>query len=119
MHSGACRALVSLADATAAVVQQGVRVWARPEALAGVLRARFEELPATAAAAAGGAGAGGAGRPRLTLRARLDFQLLSFKVGQPSYGPAIIYDQQPGTEAANTHNGRQMLPCNLQTFLRY
>eukprot|EP00208_Stichococcus_sp_RCC1054_P002971 CAMPEP_0206145046 /NCGR_PEP_ID=MMETSP1473-20131121/26196_1 /ASSEMBLY_ACC=CAM_ASM_001109 /TAXON_ID=1461547 /ORGANISM="Stichococcus sp, Strain RCC1054" /LENGTH=529 /DNA_ID=CAMNT_0053541101 /DNA_START=227 /DNA_END=1812 /DNA_ORIENTATION=+ len=48
------RALVSLADATAAVVQQGVRVWARPEALAGVLRARFEELPATAAAAAGG-----------------------------------------------------------------
>lgn len=81
MRSGACRALASLADATAAVVQQGVRVWARPEALAGVLRARFEELPATAAAAAGGTGAGDTGRPRLTLRERLDFQFLSFKVG--------------------------------------
>ncbi len=69
-----CRVLATLEDHTNLLLQQGLLVWARPEALAGVIATRFVELPSNAA------GGVAATQATLSLRERLDFQILSLKV---------------------------------------
>lgn len=69
-----CRVLATLAEHTTALLQQGLAVWTRPEALALVLVARFVELPTKAA------GGVASTQAAPSLQERLDYQILSLKV---------------------------------------
>lgn len=70
-----CRVLITLADATSALLQQGQLVWLRTEALADILRTHFVELPSRA-----GGAIGGAAPVHVSLKERLEYQILSLKV---------------------------------------
>lgn len=103
------RVITTLADATVALLQQGICVWSRPEALATIVRARFADLPASATSYTGG----GAAAPSIQERFRV--QMLSFKESVQLAQPQELTELREFREA---HSSKHLPLSDANGFRR-